>query len=355
MLEAYKNKKVFITGHTGFKGSWLSCLLDILGIEHLGYSLSPNSSPSHYNLLNSNSKSIIGDICDATNLKQNMINFMPDIVFHLAAQPLVRESYKDPEYTYNTNVMGTLNVLEAVRLCSSVKAVVIITTDKVYENKEWVHPYRETDTLGGYDIYSSSKACSEILVKSYQQSFFNKFDYKKKHHTLIATARAGNVIGGGDWSADRLVPDIVKAAAEKKITQIRNPESVRPWQHVMDCLFGYLLLGEKLMNEQIEFSDAWNFAPYSFESLTVKEVSIFSQKIWSEIKIEFGKPDKEFHEAGLLKLDNSKALTILGWKPKWNTQTAIEKTIEWYKSYYLKNEIITISQIQEYLKSNGIY
>jgi CDP-glucose 4,6-dehydratase len=355
MLEAYKNKKVFITGHTGFKGSWLSCLLDFLGVEHLGYSLSPNTSPAHHNLLNAQSISIIGDICDAAYLKQSMVNFMPDIVFHLAAQPLVRESYKDPHYTYNTNVIGTLNVLEAIRACPSVKAVVIITTDKVYENKEWVHPYRETDTLGGYDIYSSSKACSELLVKSYQQSFFNKSDYKKKHDTLIATARAGNVIGGGDWSADRLIPDIVRATAENRVTKIRNPESVRPWQHVMDCLFGYLMLGEKLINEQKEFSDAWNFAPYAFESLTVKEVSIIAKKIWSEINIEFGKPIEDFHEAGLLKLDNSKALTLLGWKPKWNTQTAIEKTIEWYKSYYLNNEVQTISQIKEYLIVNGIY
>jgi CDP-glucose 4,6-dehydratase len=321
----------------------------------MGYSLSPNTIPSHYDLLKNKNKSIIGDICDSTYLKQSMINFMPDIVFHLAAQPLVRESYKDPHKTYNTNVIGTLNVLEAIRYCPSVKAVVIITTDKVYENKEWVHPYRETDILGGYDIYSSSKACSELLVKSFQQSFFNKADYKKKHDTLIATARAGNVIGGGDWSADRLVPDIVRATAGNRVTKVRNPESVRPWQHVLDCLLGYLMLGEKLINEQIDFSDSWNFAPYSFESLTVKEVSIIAKNIWNEIDIEFGKPIEDFHEAGLLKLDNSKALSELGWKPRWNTQTAIEKTIEWYKAYYLNNEVQTISQIKEYLIGNGIY
>ena len=245
--------------------------------------------------------------------------------------------------------------MEAVRSCTSVKGVVIITTDKVYENNEWVHPYRETDRLGGYDIYSSSKACSELLVNSYQQSFFNKAVYKKKHNTILATARAGNVIGGGDWSADRLFPDIVRATSENRMVEIRNPESVRPWQHVIDCLFGYLLLGEKLINENIEFSGAWNFAPYSFESLTVKEVSVISKNVWNDINIDFSSPNDDFHEAGLLKLDNSKALSLLGWKPKWNTQTAIEKTIEWYKSYYLNNEIITISQIQEYLKSNGIY
>lgn len=355
MFEIYRNKKVFITGHTGFKGSWLSSLLDFYGIEQMGYSLSPNSNPAHFNLLNPKCKSVIGEIGDLSYLKQSMANFMPDIVFHLAAQPLVRESYKDPLYTYNTNVIGTLNLLEAVRACPSVKSVVIITTDKVYENREWMHPYRETDTLGGYDIYSSSKACSEILVKSYQQSFFNKSDYKEKHNTLIATARAGNVIGGGDWSTDRLIPDIVRATAENRVTKIRNPESVRPWQHVLDCLFGYLMLGEKLINEQIEFADAWNFAPYSFESLTVKEVSIISKNIWDEINIEFGKSIDDFHEAGLLKLDNSKALSLLGWKPIWNTQKAIEKTIEWYKSYYLNNEVLTISQIKEYLKENGIY
>ncbi len=351
MLEIYKNKKVFITGHTGFKGSWLSSLLNSIGAEQMGYSLSPNSNPSHYNILNSQNESIIGDICDATYLKQCMKNYMPDIVFHLAAQPLVRESYKNPLNTYNTNVIGTLNVLEAVRSCPSVKAVVIITTDKVYENKEWAHPYRETDKLGGYDIYSSSKACSELLVKSYQQSFFNKLDYKKTHDKLIATARAGNVIGGGDWSADRLIPDIVRATTENRVTKIRNPESIRPWQHVLDCLFGYLMLGEKLINEQSEFADAWNFAPYSHESLTVKEVSNISKKIWNEINIEFEKPLVDFHEAALLKLDNSKALTLLGWKPKWDTQTAIEKTIEWYKSYYSNNDVLTFSHIKEYLNS----
>ena len=354
MFEVYKNKKVFITGHTGFKGSWLSCLLDLIGAEQMGYSLSANTTPAHFNLLDLNTNSVIGDLLDAELLKERLSFFEPEIVFHLAAQPLVRESYRDPKNTYQTNVIGTLNLLEAVKNCSSVKAVVIITTDKVYDNKEWVHPYRETDELGGYDLYSSSKACSEILVKSYQKCFFNNAEYNIKHHTLIATVRAGNVIGGGDWSNDRLVPDIIKAATQGKITKIRNPDSIRPWQHVLDCLCGYLMVGEKLLNGKIGFADAWNFAPYAFESLTVKEVANISKKIWDDINIEFEKPLNDYHEAGVLKLDNTKAVSLLGWKPIWNTETAIEKTIEWYKSYYNNNQILTVSHIKEYLAANGV-
>jgi CDP-glucose 4,6-dehydratase len=355
MLESYKNRKVFVTGNTGFKGSWLSCLLDILDAEQMGFALAPNTTPSHFDILKSNSKSIVGDIGNADLIKQSMTNFMPEIVFHLAAQPLVRESYRNPYNTYHTNVTGTLNVLEAVRNCPSVKAVVIITTDKVYENKEWAYSYRETDELGGYDIYSSSKACSEILVKSYQRSFFNKIDYKKTHNILIATARAGNVIGGGDWSEDRLIPDIVRATVENKVVSIRNPDAVRPWQHVLDCLYGYLLLGEKLLQEQVEFAEAWNFAPYSFESFTVKEVAGIARSIWDSINMEFGLPEENFHEAGLLKLDNTKSISLLGWKPRWNTENAIRKTIEWYKGYYLDSKVLTIDQIKSYLGHNGIH
>ena len=354
-MEIYKNKKVFITGHTGFKGSWLNSFLDTLGAKTMGYAFAPNSIPSHFDIQKSKIDSIIGDIGNAQLLKESMLSFNPDIVFHLAAQPLVRESYKNPFNTYNTNVIGTLNVLEAVKSTPSIKAAVIITTDKVYENKEWDYPYRENDELGGYDLYSSSKACTEILVKSFQRSFFDKQKYKLEHNLLIATARAGNVIGGGDWSADRLVPDIVRATIENKTTKIRNPNSIRPWQHVLDCLYGYLLLGEKLLQEKSEYAEAWNFAPNSTESLTVKEVSDVAKTIWEDIKIEFDQPTENFHEAGLLKLDNSKSISKLGWKPRWNTKQAIVQTIEWYKSFYLNKEVLTSNQILKYLNEDGIY
>jgi CDP-glucose 4,6-dehydratase len=354
MVEKYKDKRVFVTGHTGFKGSWLCSFLDVLGASHAGYSLKPSTNPSHSELLKSNKNSFIGNLSDVEYLTESMQKFQPELVFHLAAQPLVRESYRDPLNTYQTNVIGSLNLLEAVRNCPSVKAVVIITTDKVYENKEWIYPYRENDELGGYDMYSSSKACSEIMLKSYQRSFFNINDYKIKHSVLIASARAGNVIGGGDWSLDRLIPDMVKAVADKKITEIRNPSAVRPWQHVLDCLSGYLMLGAKLMDEEVEFAEAWNFAPYSFESKTVKEVVEISKSIWDEINVQYGNSFASPHEANLLKLDNTKALSRLGWKPLWDTNQAITKTIEWYKSYYLTNNLLTGQQIEEYCALNGI-
>jgi CDP-glucose 4,6-dehydratase len=351
MLEIYKDKRVFVTGHTGFKGSWLLAILEQVGAQYAGFGLAPYTVPSLFNILCKTSNSTIGDIRDAAVLKSSMQAFQPEIVFHLAAQPLVRASYRNPTYTYETNVIGTLNLLEAIRECASVKAVVIITTDKVYDNKEWIYPYRENDALGGYDIYSSSKACAEILVQSYQKSFFNLDTYRKQHNVLIASARAGNVIGGGDWSDDRLIPDIVKAAATHTTTQIRNPKAVRPWQHVLDCLYGYLLLGEKLLEQQSDFANPWNFAPHSFESKTVGEVVDLAKSIWQDISVEFGTPPDNFHEAGLLKLDNTKAISLLKWTPQWDTITAISKTIEWYKAYYSNKEILTQQHIEEYFST----
>ena len=349
MLDIYKGKKVFITGHTGFKGSWLTSLLSALGASCYGFSLDPNTAPSHYELLNGSTQSTIGDISNLPLLTKTINGFKPDILFHLAAQPLVRESYRNPVETYQTNVMGTMNVLEAVKSCPSIRAVVIITTDKVYENKEWLYPYRESDELGGYDIYSSSKAAVEILTRSYQRSFFDSAGYKNIHNTLIATARAGNVIGGGDWSADRLIPDLVKNTALGRATKIRHPHSVRPWQHVLDCLNGYLLLGAKLLNEEREFAESWNFAPYSFESKTVQEIALIGKSIWAEMEFEFEKPADDFHEAGLLKLDNTKSLSRLQWKPMWDTETAVAHTIEWYRSYYKDRTILTNKQIESFL------
>ena len=351
MLQIYQHKKIFITGNTGFKGSWLAAFFHALNVHVEGYALAPQTTPNHFSLLNIDYKTNIANILDTEKLSAAINAAQPDIIFHLAAQALVRPSYTNPVNTYQTNVIGTLNVLEAARQCKSVKAVVLITTDKVYENKEWDKPYTETDELGGYDMYSSSKACCEILIRSYRNSFFNIQDYKIKHDVLIASARAGNVIGGGDWSVDRLIPDIAAATAINKKVQIRNPASVRPWQHVLDCLYGYVLLGAKLLNEEKDFAAAWNFSPFSNDTKTVEEIAVIAKKNWNNIDIEFGKTPDNFHEAGLLKLDNFKAINKLQWKPLWNTAQAIEKTIEWYKSFYQNNGMLTNNNIAEYLKN----
>ncbi|MFZ1371298.1 MAG: CDP-glucose 4,6-dehydratase [Ferruginibacter sp.] len=351
MLNIYKHKKIFITGNTGFKGSWLAAFFHELDIHTEGYALEPVTTPDHFSLLNIDYKTTIGNILDAGKLDAAVEAAQPDIIFHLAAQALVRPSYTDPVNTYQTNVTGTLNVLEAARKCRSVKAVVLITTDKVYENKEHHKPYTETDELGGYDMYSSSKACCEILIRSYRNSFFNPDDYKKKHEVLIASARAGNVIGGGDWSTDRLVPDIAAATAAGKKVQIRNPASVRPWQHVLDCLYGYVLLGAKLLNGEKAFAEAWNFSPYPGEVKDVKAIAAIAKQHWAEIDIEFATAPDHFHEAGLLILDNTRAIKKLGWKPVWNTTEAVERTIEWYKAFYRENRIMTGDQIADYLKN----
>jgi CDP-glucose 4,6-dehydratase len=349
MFEIYKNKRVFITGNTGFKGSWLSALLVKLGAHVEGYALAPNSEPNHFLVSNLKYKATIANILDTEKLQVAMDEAQPEIIFHLAAQALVRTSYSDPVNTYQTNVIGTLNVLEAARKCKSIKAIILITTDKVYENKESDIAYIEADELGGYDMYSSSKACCEILIKSYRNSFFNILEYKKSHDSLIASARAGNVIGGGDWSVDRLIPDIVKAAAAGKKVSIRNPKSVRPWQHVLDCLTGYLLLGEKLLQEDIDFAEAWNFSPYSSDAKNVKDIADIAKQTWSNIDIEFGIPVDNFHEAGMLILNNNKAIQKLGWKPLWDTAMAVKKTIEWYKAYYENNVDLTNTDIENYL------
>ncbi len=350
-MDIYNQKRVFITGNTGFKGSWLAAVLKKMNAVVKGYALAPATTPNHFDLLNKDYPTTIANILDKEKLNAAMLAAEPDIIFHLAAQSLVRPSYTDPVNTYQTNVIGTLNVLEAARKCKSVKAVVLITTDKVYENKEWDKPYVETDELGGFDMYSSSKACCEILINSYRNSFFNIADYKTKHDVLIASARAGNVIGGGDWSPDRLIPDIAAATSKGEKVQIRNPESVRPWQHVLDCLYGYLLLGAKLLNEETAFAEAWNFSPNSSEVKNVQEITTIAQENWNDINIEFGKPVDDFHEAGLLFLDNTKAITKLGWKPVWDTTEAVQKTISWYKEYYESGIIMTDENITGYLKS----
>jgi CDP-glucose 4,6-dehydratase len=345
----YKNKKIFLTGHTGFKGSWMALWLNNLGAELLGYSLKPNTEPNHFSLLDLKIDSIIGDIRNLSFLKKNILNFKPDIVFHFAAQPLVRQSYKEPVETFETNIIGTINVLEACKYSDSVKAIVIITSDKCYENKEWIWGYRENDPIGGFDPYSASKACAELVTASYRNSFFNLNDYGTKHTILIASARAGNVIGGGDWSNDRLIPDIIKAAAANKNVIIRNPNAIRPWQHVLEPLSGYLLLGQKLLQKESKFAEAWNFGPNEEGSIKVKEIVKSSQKYWQKINYSIEENPQEVHEATLLKLDCSKAFLKLNWRNIWDKEITFKKVIEWYKEYYENKTIFSNKQLKEYI------
>ncbi|MEI6311419.1 MAG: CDP-glucose 4,6-dehydratase [Bacteroidota bacterium] len=347
----FKNKRVFLTGHTGFKGSWMTCLLQKLGAEVKGYALESNTQPNHISLLPATFESFIGDIRDETTLKNELIKFQPDLILHLAAQPLVRYSYTHPKETYETNVIGTLNVYEAAKACSSVKAIVSITTDKVYQNNEWHWGYRENDALGGYDPYSSSKACAEILTSSYRNSFFNIEQYQKSHQILLASARAGNVIGGGDWSLDRLIPDIIKATVSKEAVIIRNPNAQRPWQHVVEPLYGYLLLAEKLLTGQKEFAQAFNFGPDITSNVSVGKVCEIAKLYWDDIKIETEKNQaNKVHEANLLFLDSTKSRQILNWIPKWDIHTTVQQTIEWYKAFYENKEVRTSNQIDLYFK-----
>lgn len=345
----YKNKTVLVTGHTGFKGSWLCFWLSQMGAKVIGYSLEAPTNPNHIELLNLDIISIIGDIRDLDKLNQVFSEYKPDIVFHLAAQPLVRLSYENPIETYETNVIGTLKVFEACR-ANNVKAIVNITSDKAYENREWIWGYRENDPMGGYDPYSSSKGCADILATSYRNSFFNIKDYKKTHNTLIATCRAGNVIGGGDWAKDRLITDIMISVSIDKKVSIRNPKATRPWEHVLEPLSGYLHIGQKLLEEKVEFAEAWNFGPSDEGSITVEEVVKNVKKHWDKIDYEINQDPNQLHEANLLKLDCSKAHILLKWKDVWDSNTTFEKTVKWYKAYYENNkEILTQSDLESYI------
>lgn len=330
----WQGKKIFLTGHTGFKGSWLSLWLQDLGAELTGFSLAPPTNPSLFEQARvadgMNSK--IGDIRNLERLQIEMQKSQPEIVFHLAAQPLVRYSYENPIETYSTNVMGTVNVLEAVRNTSSVKSVVVVTTDKCYENREWVWPYRENEAMGGHDPYSSSKGCAELVVAAYRSSYFNLSEYKC-HGVGIATARAGNVIGGGDWSKDRLVPDILNAVYANTSLRLRNPHAIRPWQHVLEPLEGYLSLAEKLYGDGEKFSEAWNFGPEQADCISVLEIAKRLINIsGSESIIELSGNAGQPHEAGLLKLDISKARGLLGWQPSLNIGDALGLIVDWTKS-----------------------
>jgi len=347
----YKDKTVLLTGHTGFKGSWLALVLTQLGAEVVGYALPPFSYPNHFEILKLPIKHIEGDINDTSSIRQVIRAYQPDIIFHLAAQSLVRKSYREPLLTYQTNVLGTLNVYEAVRQESAVKAIVSVTSDKVYKNEEWLWAYRENDVLGGYDMYSSSKACAEILTSSFRDSFFNINDYGKQHQTLIATVRAGNVIGGGDWAEDRLIPDIIRAATTNQVAIIRNPHAVRPWQHVLDPIFGYLLLGQKLLEGNKDLATAWNFGPQESDSLSVEEVSRKATRYWDKIQISMkGDANLQLHEAIFLKVDTSRARKLLSWQPIWNVERTLEKTIDWYREYYENNKVLSLQDLNTYIE-----
>jgi CDP-glucose 4,6-dehydratase len=350
----YQNKTVLVTGHTGFKGSWLVLWLNKMGAKVIGYSLESPTEPNHMELLDLDIVSIIGDIRDLEKLNQVFKKYQPDIVFHLAAQPLVRLSYENPIETYETNVMGTLKVLEACKN-SKVKAIVNITSDKAYENREWIWGYRESDSMGGYDPYSSSKGCSEILTSSYRNSYFNINEYKKTHNTLLASCRAGNVIGGGDWALDRLMTDIMISVSIHKKVSIRNPKATRPWQHVLEPLSGYLNIGQKLLEEKVEFASGWNFGPSDDGSISVEQVVQNVKKYWDKIDYKIDKDLNQLHEANLLKLDCSKAHILLKWKDVWNSDTTFEKTVKWYKSYYEDDKVIlTLANLESYINDAKI-
>lgn len=350
--DTFNNKKVFVTGHTGFMGGWLTQTLQLLGADVMGYSLSPYYENSLYELLDleNSCTSVIADIRDEQTLKQNIVKHQPDFVFHLAAQPLVRASYKVPIETFGSNLMGTVNVLDAIRLIEKPVTSIFITTDKVYENKEKGVPFVEADRLGGYDPYSASKACCEIAISSYVNSFFN-IDSYKEHGKAIASCRAGNVIGGGDWATDRLVPDIVRALKVGEQIEIRSPKAIRPWQHVLEPVFFYLLLAKKLEAQPEYFAGGWNIGPQESDILTVLEVVEKAIKIWGSGKYKAHVDPNAVHEAGILKLDCTKAQKVLQWKPQLDVDGALSKTIEWYKLHHEspnKSAAFTKAQIVDY-------
>jgi CDP-glucose 4,6-dehydratase len=348
----WRNKKVFVTGHTGFKGGWLTIWLTMMGAKVTGFSLPPHTTPSLYMKARIDKlieQSQFGDIRDYEKLKLALVESEPEVVFHLAAQPLVRYSYQNPLETYQTNVMGTAHLLEAMRYIDSVRAAVIITTDKCYENTEKLTAYAETDPMGGYDPYSSSKGCAELVVSAYQRSFFSKEKYTT-HRLAIATARAGNVIGGGDWSQDRLIPDTLKAFEAEQTLSIRNPAAVRPWQHVLDPLAGYLVLGQRLFESGPLFIGAWNFGPRAEDEKPVSAViDSLAQILGPTAKWEHDGSTQP-HEASVLRLDCEKAREQLGWQPRWPLNVALNKTVAWHQAVKANQNMheFSLTQITEY-------
>lgn len=354
----WKDKKVFMTGHTGFKGSWMALWLQEMGADLKGYSLTAPTSPNLFEEANVGTGMVseVGDIRDFEQLKESIAQFKPEIVFHMAAQPLVRLSYDNPMETYSTNVMGTVHLLEAVKQVGGIKAVVNITSDKCYENREWVWGYREDEAMGGYDPYSNSKGCAELVASSYRQSFFNKDKYHL-HGCALASVRAGNVIGGGDWADDRLIPDILNGFSKEESIEIRSPHAIRPWQHVLEPLSGYLAVAEYLYEQGPDFAEGWNFGPREEDAKPVQWIVEKLVQQWGNKASWFLSEGDHPHEAHYLKLDCSKAKMRLNWQPVWHIEETLERIVTWQKAwlggYDIKQH--TLNEIKEYsAKSSGI-
>lgn len=351
MVTNWAGRRVLITGHTGFKGGWLAFWLHRLGAQVRGYSLDPSTDPALFRLASIGSfvEDVRGDIRDYSKLQNCVRDFAPQVVFHMAAQPIVRRSYSDPVNTYTTNVIGTVHILEAIRRTPSVRAVVCVTTDKVYKNQEWVWPYRETDPLGGHDPYASSKACAEIVSAAYRSSFFSG-EPSHQHSVALATARAGNVIGGGDWSEDRLIPDLVRGFCSGQTVLIRRPKAIRPWQHVLEPLRGYLILADRLLAQKKCYEAAYNFGPGDQDSWSVERIATKLTEMWGNGASWVAGADAGLHEAHYLRLDASKACSELGWEPRLNIERALEWTIDWYRAWHGHKNMVefTAKQIAEY-------
>jgi CDP-glucose 4,6-dehydratase len=355
-LDIYKGKTVLITGHAGFVGCWFTLWLKELGAKVIGLSLDPVTEPNLFKIIKIENRidHVAGDIRDYTHLLSVFKKYKPEIVFHLAAQPLVRLSYKEPRATYETNVMGTVNVLEAIRNAEFVRAGIMVTSDKCYENRGWVFGYREIDAMGGYDPYSSSKGCAELVTSAYRNSFFNPNDYGKVHDVAISSARVGNIIGGGDWMADRIFPDCVRALSQNKKIIIRNPKATRPWQYVLEPLSGYLWLGALMYKDGAAYSGAWNFGPNDNKMLSVEDIVKLVIKHWGDGDYSVDK-DSHPHEAAFLSLDCSKAHALLKWIPTYDVYTAIKETVNWYKEYYNSTDkdymyTFTCNQLKHYIE-----
>jgi CDP-glucose 4,6-dehydratase len=351
VVKAWQGRRVFLTGHTGFKGSWLALWLSRLGAKIRGYALDPCTEPNIFNLASVGAvvEDVRGDVRDYAKLEASMTEFGPEVVFHLAAQPIVRRSYADPVGTYGTNVMGTVHLMEAIRKTPSVRAVVCVTTDKCYQNQEWIWPYRETDPLGGYDPYASSKACAEIVSAAYRSSFF-PIERMQEHHVALATARAGNVIGGGDWSEDRLIPDLVRGFSSGQPVLIRRPNAIRPWQHVLDPLHGYIMLAQELLAQPARFASSYNFGPSDEEVWPVERVATNLARMWGNGASWIRDSVPSVHEDHVLRLDASRARVELGWQLRLKIEAALEWTIAWYRAWNQGDNMshFTEKQLVEY-------
>lgn len=349
----FHGKKVLITGHTGFKGSWLALWLQTLGAKVVGYALPPPTNPSLFAAANvaDGMTSLEGDIRDFSALAKVFEKYQPEIVIHMAAQALVRYSYANPVETYFTNVMGTVHVLEAARLAGSVRVIVNVTSDKCYENREWIWGYRENEAMGGHDPYSSSKGCAELVTAAYRNSYFNPSTFNNQHSTALASARAGNVIGGGDWAEDRLIPDILRAIVQGKPVQIRNPHAIRPWQHVLEPLSGYLILAQKLWEDGAAYSEAWNFGPNDEDAKPVSWIADHLTKAWGEGASWVLDGGNHPHEAHHLKLDCTKAKSRLNWQPRWHLEDALGAIVDWHRAHKADKDmrLVSLGQIQRYV------